>query len=81
MENIYTTDEKSVQLGDGHKASTVQQIFHKEDKQRYILKEDSLLLVTIIEIVSADGVAYSPCVIIPPGEIGDWMSITGLGGK
>jgi len=78
-ENIYNTDEKGVQLGGGRRASTTQRIFHKDDKNRYILKEDSLLLVTIIEAVSADGIACPPCIIMPPGETGDWISVSGLG--
>ena len=78
VENIYNTDEKGVQLGGRQKASTTQQIFHKDDKNRYVLKEDSLLLVTIIETVSTHGVPCPLCIIMPPGETGDWISVEGL---
>ncbi|KIJ34981.1 hypothetical protein M422DRAFT_262940 [Sphaerobolus stellatus SS14] len=78
IENIYNTNEKGVQLGGGRKASTVKRLFATGSKSRYILKADSLLLCTIIEAVCADGTAVPPCIIMPPGETGDWMDVEGL---
>ncbi|KIJ31785.1 hypothetical protein M422DRAFT_185461 [Sphaerobolus stellatus SS14] len=77
VENIYNTDEKGLQLGGGKKASTTQRIFAKGDRHRYVLKSDSLLLITIIETVSADGEAGPPCIIMPKstGPMVDWLSI------
>ena len=77
VENIYNTDEKGLQLGGGKKASTTQRIFAKGDKHKYVLKNDSLLLITIIETASADGEAGPPCIIFPKstGPMVDWLSV------
>ncbi|KIJ49824.1 hypothetical protein M422DRAFT_131433, partial [Sphaerobolus stellatus SS14] len=62
-ENIYNTDEKGIQLGGGKKASRTEHFFTKGDQHRYVLKSDSLLLVTVIETVSATGDLGPPGII------------------
>ncbi|KIJ50752.1 hypothetical protein M422DRAFT_159282 [Sphaerobolus stellatus SS14] len=79
-ENIYNMDKKGIQIGSGKKASMIKRIFIKGDKSRYVLKGDSMLLVTIIEAVCADGTACPPCIIMPVGETGEWISVSSLGG-
>ncbi|KIJ22862.1 hypothetical protein M422DRAFT_120754, partial [Sphaerobolus stellatus SS14] len=79
MENIYNTDEKGLQLGGGRRSSLIQRIYETGSKDRYILKGDSLTLITIIEAVCADGTLCPPGIIMPPGATGDWMSVEGLG--
>ncbi|KIJ36261.1 hypothetical protein M422DRAFT_179711, partial [Sphaerobolus stellatus SS14] len=53
--NAYNMDKKGIQLGGGHKNSNTLYFFDKENKSHYILKSDSLVLVTIIECACADG--------------------------
>ncbi|KIJ50041.1 hypothetical protein M422DRAFT_160139 [Sphaerobolus stellatus SS14] len=79
VENIYNMDEKGAQLGGRRKASSIKWVFAKGDESHYVLKSDSLLLVTIIEAVCADGTACPPCIIMPLGQTGDWMAAEGLG--
>ncbi|KIJ52721.1 hypothetical protein M422DRAFT_124454, partial [Sphaerobolus stellatus SS14] len=62
-ENIYNTDEKGIQLGGGKKASRTEHFFGKGDQHRYVLKSDSLVLITIIETVSATGDLGPPGII------------------
>ncbi|KIJ25534.1 hypothetical protein M422DRAFT_96086, partial [Sphaerobolus stellatus SS14] len=78
VENIYNTDEKESQLGGGQKASTREQIFGASDENMYILKGDSLLLITFIEMVCADD-TVSLGVIMPPEATGDWHAAEGIG--
>ncbi|KIJ47650.1 hypothetical protein M422DRAFT_136350, partial [Sphaerobolus stellatus SS14] len=61
--NIYNMDEKGIQLGGGRKNSSTLYFFDREDKSRYILKSDSLVMVTVIEAACADGT------MVPPGFI------------
>ncbi|KIJ29645.1 hypothetical protein M422DRAFT_268988 [Sphaerobolus stellatus SS14] len=79
LENIYNTDEKGLQLGGGRKSSSTQQIFETGTKDHYVLKGDSLVLITIIEADCADGTLCLPGLIMPPGATGDWVDIEGIG--
>jgi len=65
QENIYNFDEKGIQLGGGRKNSNTLYFFDKEDRNHYILKSDSLVLVTIIEAACADGTPVPPAFTSP----------------
>ncbi|KIJ43660.1 hypothetical protein M422DRAFT_252901 [Sphaerobolus stellatus SS14] len=79
VENIYNTDERGLQLGGGRKASTIQPVFAATDRNNYILKSDTLLLITIIETICADGTACPPGIIMPPGATSDWHEVDDIG--
>ncbi|KIJ32512.1 hypothetical protein M422DRAFT_184412 [Sphaerobolus stellatus SS14] len=79
VENIYNTDEKGIQLRGGRKSSTTEWIFVATDQNHYILKGDSLLLITFIETVCANGTLCSPGVIMPPGAMREWYMVEGIG--
>jgi hypothetical protein len=66
-ENIYNTDEKGIQLGRGKKASRTEHFFGKGDQHKYVLRSDSLVLITVIETVSATGDLGPPGIIGPFG--------------
>ena len=54
-ENVYNMDEKGIQLGGGRKGTRQKFLFARGDKVRYKLQNASLQLVTVIEVVCADG--------------------------
>jgi Tc5 transposase DNA-binding domain len=54
-ENVYNMDEKGIQLGGGRKGTGLKFFFAKTDMSQYKLKSDDLQLVTVIEVVCADG--------------------------
>ncbi|KIJ36561.1 hypothetical protein M422DRAFT_179275 [Sphaerobolus stellatus SS14] len=65
-------DEKGIQLGGGHKNSNTLYFFDKEDKSHYILKSDSLVLVTIIECACTDGIMVPLGIILLQGSA-EWV--------
>ncbi|KIJ40474.1 hypothetical protein M422DRAFT_256733 [Sphaerobolus stellatus SS14] len=77
--NFYNFDEKGLQLGGGRKNINIQYIFPRGSVNHYVLKSDSLLLITIIEAASANGDAVPPGFILPAGDIEDFMDIPGVG--
>ena len=79
-ENIYNEDEKGIQLGGGRKNLPLQYIFSSKDRQRYVTWSDSLILVTLLEVVSADG-ATIPCMfVLPKGQVSmDDLELLGMG--
>lgn len=58
--NVYNMDEKGVQVGGGRKNLGKKFFYSRHDRARYKLRDANLELVTIIECVSADGVALPP---------------------
>ena len=79
IQNVYNFDEKGIQLGGGCKGMQRQYLWHPLEKFKYVRKSDSLVLITVIEAASADGVAVPPAFILPPGEICDWSDVPGVG--
>lgn len=61
--NVYNMDEKGVQVGGGRKNLGKKYFWSRADRAKYVLRDANLELVTIIECVSADGIA------LPPGFI------------
>ena len=59
-ENIYNMDEKGVQLGVGKKVAA---FVDRDQKDLYSVEDGNRELVTIIEAISADGVALPPSII------------------
>ncbi len=59
-QNLYNMDEKGAQMGGGRKSSGIKYFFSRTDRARYKKRSEDLELVTIIECVSADGVALTP---------------------
>jgi hypothetical protein len=59
-ENIYNMDEKGIQLGIGKRVAA---LVDRGQKTAYQVETGSRELITIIETISADGAALSPCVI------------------
>jgi hypothetical protein len=79
-ENIYNEDEKGLQLGGGRKNLPTQFIFAKGSKTRAVLRPDSLVLVTVLEAVCADGTLVPPVLVLPRGQTGEWWTVEGVGG-
>ena len=69
LENIYNEDEKGIQLGGGRKNIPLQYIFSKEDRDKYVVQLDSLILVMLLEAISADGVAVPPLFVLLGGKV------------
>ena len=59
-ENIYNMDEKGIQLGIGQK---VKAFVDRDQKDVYSIEDGNRELVTVIEMVSADGSCLQPSVI------------------
>ena len=55
--NVYNMDEKGIQMGGGRKGTRTKYFFATDDKLKYKLQSDELQLVTVIEIICADGTA------------------------
>ncbi|THU84575.1 hypothetical protein K435DRAFT_687196, partial [Dendrothele bispora CBS 962.96] len=63
-ENVYNMDEKGIQLGGGRKGSQEKYFFARDDKIMYRLQSDELQLVTVLDVVCADGSAdVKPCFV------------------
>ncbi|KIJ45462.1 hypothetical protein M422DRAFT_166240, partial [Sphaerobolus stellatus SS14] len=75
--SIYNMDEKGIQLGGGHKNSNTLYFFDREDKSHYILKSDSLVLITAIEAACADGTMVPPGFILLKGSGVNWWEWEG----
>ena len=79
--NIYNEDEKGIQLGGGRKGIATQYIFTKGAKDKYALCSDSLINITVLEAIYANGTKVPPCMVMPNGtEPQHWWNHTGLGG-
>ena len=55
--NIYNMDEKGIQMGGGRKGTRTKYFFSRDDNMQYKLQSDNIQLVTVIEVVCADGTA------------------------
>ncbi|KIJ43282.1 hypothetical protein M422DRAFT_170109 [Sphaerobolus stellatus SS14] len=78
--NIFNFDEKGIQLGGGHKNIRTKYIFSATDVNRYVKKSDNLVLVTILECVSAVGKSCPPIFVLPKGSVREWVHAAGVGG-
>ena len=79
-ENIYNQDEKGIQLGGGRKNLPLQYIFSSEDCERYATQSDLLVLVTLLEAISADGAAVPPLFVLPKGQVSvNDLGLPGIG--
>ena len=56
-------------MGGGRKNLPLHYTFSKEDCGKYVMQSDSLILVTLLEAVSADGVAVTPLLVLPGGKV------------
>ncbi len=64
----------------GRKNLPIQYIFSSEDHQRYTLQLDSLVLVMLLEAISADGAAVPPLFVLPKGQVNvDDLGLPGIG--
>ena len=68
-ENVYNMDEKGIQLGGGWKGTGLKFFFAKTDTSRYKLRSDDLQLVTVIEVVCADGTSTIKPGFVFPGSM------------
>lgn len=59
-ENIYNMDEKGILLGVGKRTAA---FVDRDQKTLYQVEDGNRELVTVIECISADGEALTPCVI------------------
>jgi hypothetical protein len=79
--NAYNMDEKGIQIGGGRHGSRRRFYFGTGQKNFYRVKRDSLELVTIIEVVCADGSApIKPAFILTNGNLGRWWENNDVGG-
>ncbi|KIJ45013.1 hypothetical protein M422DRAFT_88702, partial [Sphaerobolus stellatus SS14] len=77
--NIFHFDEKGLQLGGGRKNIRTKYIFATEHINRYVKKSDSLVLVTILECISAVGEICPSGFVLPQGPVCDFSDIEGVG--
>lgn len=68
-ENIYNMDEKGCQLGGGRKGRRRKYLFGRNSTSRYKIRDANLELVTVVEVVSADGVALKPYIIFKAKQV------------
>ena len=68
---IWNMDEKGVQLGGGRKQGCKKFFFQKKRQNRYKLRNDNLELVTILECVSAAGIAVPTSFVLVKGPYPD----------
>ncbi|KIO21317.1 hypothetical protein M407DRAFT_63378, partial [Tulasnella calospora MUT 4182] len=78
-ENMWNMDEKAIQLGGGCQGSNWKFFFDAAQGQLYKVKSNDLKMVTIIECISAAGVAMELTFISPSGDLGDWWEVEGVG--
>jgi len=78
--NIYNMDEKGIQMGGGRKGTRTKYFFGSDDKMQYKLQSDDLQLVTVIEVVCADGTADIGPGFVFPGvtKHRSWFSESGV---
>ena len=66
--------------GRGRKNLPLQYIFSSNDHARYVAQSDFLVLVTLLEVISADEVTVPPLFVLPKGQISiDDLGLLGLG--
>jgi hypothetical protein len=68
---IWNMDEKGIQLGGGRKNGCKKFFFLKKRRNRYKLRNDNLELVTILECVSAAGIAAPTSFVLVNGPYPD----------
>lgn len=79
-ENTWNMDEKAIQMGGGRRGSNRHFFFDIQQKYMYKLKSDDLKMMTVIECVSASGVAMKPMFISPSDDVGHFWDVEGVGG-
>lgn len=62
-ENIYNMDEKGLQLGGGRKTRKTKYFFRRDRRPKYIVRNENLELVTVIDCIAADGAGPPPSFI------------------
>jgi len=70
-EHIWNMDEKGIQMGGGRKNIGRKYVYPKAQRKKYIMRNDSLELVTILECVSAGGAAVPPSFCLQSGSTPD----------
>lgn len=80
LSNIYNWDEKGLQLGGGRKGLQLHYIFGRDQKDRYVARSDNLELVSLLEVVSADGHAIPPTFVVAKTSPPEWWTVEGVGG-
>lgn len=78
-DNIYNWDEKGLQLGGGRKGLQQHYIFGRNQKDRYVVRSDNLELVSLLEVVSADGYAMPPTFVVTKTSPPEWWTVEGVG--
>lgn len=63
-ENVYNMDEKGIQLGGGRKGTREKYFYSRDQKAKIKIQSGALELVTVIEVVCADGTSH-----IKPGFV------------
>ena len=78
--NVYNMDEKGVQMGGGRKGTRTKYFFAADDKMKYKLQSDNLQLVTVIDIICADGTADIGPGFVFPGTTKhrEWFEESGM---
>ena len=61
--------EKGIQMGGGRKGTHTKYFFARDDNMQYKLQSDNLQLVTVIEVVCADGTANIGPRFVFPGTM------------
>jgi hypothetical protein len=76
---IWNMDEKGIQLGGGRKHGCKKFFFLKKRRNRYKLRNDNLELVTILECVSAAGIAAPTSFVLVNGPHPDIRGVENVG--
>jgi hypothetical protein len=78
-EQKWNEDEKALQLGGGRKHGRRKFFFLKKRRNRYKLRNDNLELVTVLECVSAAGVAAPTSFVLKTGPFPDIRGVENVG--
>ena len=76
---IWNMDEKGIQLGGGRKQGRRKYLFMKKSKNRYKLQNDNLELVTVLECISAAGIAAPTSFVLVDGPYPDTRGVKDIG--
>lgn len=76
---IWNMDEKGIQLGGGRKHGCKKIIFLKKWQNHYKLCNDNLEIITILECVSAAGVAAPTSFVLGKGPYPDIHGVENVG--
>jgi hypothetical protein len=70
-EHEWNMDEKGIQMGGGRKNNQKKFLCPRDSNERYRIRSDNLELSTVLECISAAGVATPPAFVLSEGPLPD----------